>query len=223
MKYKVGDKVRIVSKWGDGCHQNPDGGMDKWLGKVMTIRKVEHNIYGERYRMVEDKHEVCFDCGWTWYPAAIAGYAEQQKIVVTTDGTTTLARLYDGNRVIKKAEAKCASDDAFDFLIGAQIALDRLMGRKEPQKLFPLADIKDGYLLKVENEHGRIYYMIVAHNDRGELGCCNSRDSWWPVDCWGQKLEYKGRKIVAIYGRTCNSNLLDNKPDNREVLWERHG
>ena len=29
MKYKVGDKVRIVSKWGKGCHENADGKMDK--------------------------------------------------------------------------------------------------------------------------------------------------------------------------------------------------
>ena len=40
MKYKVGDKVRIVSKWVKGCKQNSDGKMDKWLGKNMTIRAI---------------------------------------------------------------------------------------------------------------------------------------------------------------------------------------
>ncbi len=34
---KVGDKVRIVDHWNDGCCQNFDGYMDEWLGKVMTI------------------------------------------------------------------------------------------------------------------------------------------------------------------------------------------
>lgn len=31
MKYKVGDKVRIVSKWPEDGIQNSDGLMDKWL------------------------------------------------------------------------------------------------------------------------------------------------------------------------------------------------
>ena len=38
MKYKVGDKVRIIGKWIAGCNQNNEGKMDKWLGKVMTIK-----------------------------------------------------------------------------------------------------------------------------------------------------------------------------------------
>ena len=36
---KVGDKVRIISERG-GCW-NPDGLMDKWMGKVMTIAKID--------------------------------------------------------------------------------------------------------------------------------------------------------------------------------------
>ena len=50
MKYKVGDKVRIVSKWGEGCCQNRSGKMDKWLGKVMTVRYVSERWY----QMAED-------------------------------------------------------------------------------------------------------------------------------------------------------------------------
>ena len=51
MKYKVGDKVRIVSNWGKGCHENSDGKMDKWLGKVMTIMCVDCNR--KCYKMIE--------------------------------------------------------------------------------------------------------------------------------------------------------------------------
>ena len=50
MKYKVGDKVRIVSDKSGG-NWNPSGKMDKWLGKVMTIR----GIRGDSYMMEEDK------------------------------------------------------------------------------------------------------------------------------------------------------------------------
>lgn len=62
MKYKVGDKVRIVKeKKGDSW--NRAGHMDKWLGKVMTIRDI--NFYS--YSMEED--EGC----WYWYEEMIEG------------------------------------------------------------------------------------------------------------------------------------------------------
>lgn len=94
-RYKVGDRVRIVDKWTPGCFQNFGGLMDKWLGKVMTIRQVR----GCAYLMEEDRHER-LGMGWVWHPAAIAGPAETEKIIITTDGETktTLARRYfDGN------------------------------------------------------------------------------------------------------------------------------
>ena len=49
------------------------------------------------------------------------------KIVITSNGKTTLARLYDGNRVIRRAEAKCSPKDTYDFATGANLAYDRLM------------------------------------------------------------------------------------------------
>lgn len=131
MKYKVGDKVRIVNKWGEGCHQNLDGEMDKWLGKVMTIREVDYTI--SCYRMEEDKGEHDSG-GWYWFEKSIKGFACENKIVITTDDVETLARLYDGNKVIKTATAKCASDDKFDFETGATIAFDRLFEKHEKEE-----------------------------------------------------------------------------------------
>ena len=51
-----GDKVRIVSKWCDGCGANPSGLMDKYLGTIMTVD------YANKYRacMVEDGGR------WSW-------------------------------------------------------------------------------------------------------------------------------------------------------------
>lgn len=100
MKYKVGDKVRIVSKWGKGCCQNSSGKMDKW----------------------------CWTENW------IAGLARENKIVITTDGTETLARLYDGNKVIKTATAKCSPADKFSFETGAKIAFERLFDSEEKEE-----------------------------------------------------------------------------------------
>ena len=131
MKYKVGDKVRIVSEWGEGCHQSPDGKMDKWLGKVMTIISVDCNR--KCYKMREDESEQD-GYGWYWYENSIEGLACENKIVITTDGTETLARLYDGNKVIKTATAKCSPDDTFNFETGATIAFDRLFEKHEKEE-----------------------------------------------------------------------------------------
>ena len=131
MKYKVGDKVRIVSKWGDGCRQNSNGEMDKWLGKVMTIISVDYDR--ECYKMKEDKSERD-GYGWFWYENSIEGLARENKIVITLDGEKTLARLYDGNKVIKTATARCSPDDDFDFETGATIAFDRLFDKHEKEK-----------------------------------------------------------------------------------------
>lgn len=132
MKYKAGDKVRIVSKWGKGCHENADGQMDKWLGKVMTIMCVDCNR--KCYKMIEDESEQD-GYGWYWYENSIEGLACENKIVITTDGTETLARLYDGNKVIKTTTAKCSPDDNFSFETGAKIAFERLIdyAEKEPK------------------------------------------------------------------------------------------
>lgn len=150
MKYKVGDKVRIVSKWGEGCHQNPKGKMDKWLGKVMTISYVGEIIY----RMVEDARE------WVWTENCITGLACENKIIITTDGSETLARLYDRNKVIKTATAKCSSNDTFNFETGATIAFDRLFEKREKEepKYFngKVIRIKEGTGFTV----GKIYEFV---------------------------------------------------------------
>ena len=132
MKYKVGDRVRIVSEWDKGCYQNSKGKMDKWLGKVMTVISV--NCDNSYYKMREDKSEQD-GYGWYWYENSIEGLACENKIVITTDGTETLARLYDGNKVIKTTTAKCSPDDNFSFETGAKIAFERLIdyAEKEPK------------------------------------------------------------------------------------------
>ena len=130
MKYKVGDKVRIVSKWGKGCYQSPTGGMDKWLGKVMTVKCAGITLYS----MVEDTEDNEWG-GWAWTENCIAGLACENKIVITSDGEKTLARLYDRDKVIKTATAKCSPDDNFSFETGAKIAFERLIdyAEKEPK------------------------------------------------------------------------------------------
>lgn len=65
MKYKVGDRVRIVSNRAQ--NMNPNRAMNKYLGRVMTIKKV----LTDNYKMVEDKGN------WFWYDSVIAGLASE--------------------------------------------------------------------------------------------------------------------------------------------------
>lgn len=73
MKYKVGDRVRIVSekvgeKW------NPMGRMDKWMGSVMTIDYIGIDFY----KMKEDRGEYC-GYGWFWFEWMIEGLVEESE------------------------------------------------------------------------------------------------------------------------------------------------
>lgn len=126
-KYNVGDKVRIVSKRGVGW--NYDGGMDKYCDTVMTIRKT--NAYGCEglYLMEEDKHENG-NHGWLWSNNDIVGLVtNSDKIVITHDGKTTTATLYRDDGSKEQATARCAPEDDFNFRIGAEIAMGRLVDK----------------------------------------------------------------------------------------------
>lgn len=131
MKYKVGDRVRIKTKLADrtssGTCLNPK--MRKWAGRVMTIESVSFHTY----RMLEDIGELRPGAGWIWGDDWIEGLADDFKIVITTEGNTVLARLYEGKKVLEEAKATCSKDDKFVFGTGAQLAFDRLLGN-EPKK-----------------------------------------------------------------------------------------
>ena len=129
MKYKVGDKVRIVDH--RTVDMNDEGKMDKWLGKVMTVK----GIIGANYKMKEDYGEHC-GSGWFWRDEMIQGLAYQNKIVITTKGNEVTARLYDGKKIVKSATAKCSPKDEFDFLTGAKIAFERLTKPEEKPKYY---------------------------------------------------------------------------------------
>ena len=220
MKFKVGDHV--VGNKKSGYPTTKQG----WRGEVVEVL----DRYSIRVKALpgyeggdETKFSVAVKCFDLIKPA------DHRKIVVTTDGKSTTARLYDGKTVLKSAEAKCSPKDAFDFEAGAALAVDRLLGKKveEPTpKLFPLADIKAGYLIKVRYE-GEEFFMTVlpsCYTERSSnLGCCggDEHEHWWPLTCFGDELEYRGHQIVAVYGPTYNCNLLKNSPEDRELLWSR--
>lgn len=219
MKYKVGDKVRIVSKWAEdgSCVQNDEGLMDQWLGSVMTVTRA-NNLF-RLYRMAEDGGR------WAWRDSCIAGLAVDHKIVITSDGTTTTARMYNGGKRVSEAMARCSKDDEFDFGIGAKLAMGRLLGAKnEAEEFYPVEAIKAGYLIVV-SDGNRQYNMTVLPGKRSRLACCcpGENAEYCPLDMFDSNLDYHGAKIMAVYGFATNKRLMDNATDGRDLMWARKG
>lgn len=62
MRFKVGDKVIVKSFSRRPMHWNPEGKMDKWMGKVVTIKS---SMDEDSYLIKEDKEENSA-FGWSW-------------------------------------------------------------------------------------------------------------------------------------------------------------
>lgn len=130
MKYKIGDKVRIVDY--RTYRMNNFGEMDKWLGKVMTIR----DLSSPGYWMREDYGENN-GYGWLWDDGMISGLAEPEcepcTVELRFDGMITTATLKRGGRDVKTAEARCNPKDTYSRAEGARVAVERLFAKKRKE------------------------------------------------------------------------------------------
>lgn len=151
-KYKVGDKVRIVSERPQR-YWNPE--MDKWLGKTMTITESGINGNGVYYFVEEDA--IYFSRHWFWYEDMIAGLAEPEREPCTVelrfDGMITTATLKRGGRDVKTAEARCHPKDAYSRAEGARVAVERLFEkkRKEDKPKVSKPKMWDKFVVTVNN------------------------------------------------------------------------
>lgn len=117
-KLKPGDKVKIVSERVVGM--NVMGYMDKWLGKVMTVK--ERSVGGDIH-MIEDQNEYLD--GWYWDENMIeCKMPEVGKMIrILTRGGKTIAKYGK-----KAGIARCSTVDKYDEAKGAIIAVARLYG-----------------------------------------------------------------------------------------------
>lgn len=114
-RFKVGDKVKAKTGAPYGITTNG------WEGTVTRVDDTMISVLGVPFRgefgaEVDPKY---FD---------LIEEKQPQKIVITTDGKTTTAVLYNGKQRIKEAKATCAEGDEFNFNYGAALALSRLNG-----------------------------------------------------------------------------------------------
>ena len=181
MKYKVGDKVRIV-KEKKGPDWNREGLMDKWLGEIMTIESVKDFNY---YKMKEDKGE------WYWFERMIEGKVTEmtksdliagKHVVETRDGDKYLIfdseegkfmyGIYDGFMDLERYHedlTRMSGDKSFDIMKVYELKyrtsqnsikayseqrLTLVWEREEPKEM-TMAELEEklGYKVKIVKEH----------------------------------------------------------------------
>lgn len=146
-KYKVGDKVRIVSER-PATSRFVDS-MVQYLGKTLTVSKVEEETLGAIYRFQEATYparvspimEIFLPKAngmWAFCEDWIAGLAEPEREPCTVelrfDGMITTATLKRGGRDVKSTEARCNPKDTYSRGEGAKIAVGRLFSEKKLNK-----------------------------------------------------------------------------------------
>lgn len=194
MKYKVGDKV-VVRKdlvehesyyMEDGLTR--DSAVSEMMGhcgKVVTICEITES---GKYQIGD---------GWNWTDEMFECLANESKIVITSDGKTTTAHMYDGKKVIKTAEAKCAPGDDFDFEVGAKLAFERLTAKEEC--VAPM--IKESFVPHLKNGRTHFGNIGAATSYKDAIGrplCIGDT-----VELYDSELKYRGEcSIVHRYGKT---------------------
>lgn len=141
-KYKVGDKVRIVSE--RPASPRFVDSMVQYLGKTLTVSKVEEETLGAIYRFKEATYPAIVspimeiflpkaNGMWKFCEDWIAGLAEQKKpadenlsVTIRFCGRMTVAELYKNGRVVKVENARCNPKDKYSMAEGARIAVERL-------------------------------------------------------------------------------------------------
>lgn len=117
-KFKVGDKV--VAKHGTPYVYTTNG----WMGKVTGI-----SVSG--LLTVKDEGNPSANYTYSCLNPECFDLVEEKadKIVITHDGKTTTATLYRADGSKEQATAKCAPEDDFNFRVGAEIAMGRLVDK----------------------------------------------------------------------------------------------
>lgn len=140
-KYKVGDKVRIVSELpASPRFVDP---MLQYLGKTLTVSKVEEETLGAIYRFKEATYPARFsrivgNGMWAFCEDWIAGLVEPKEpefsVSVRFHGRLTVAELVKDGKVVKVENARCNPKDKYSMAEGARIAVERLFQEKATNK-----------------------------------------------------------------------------------------
>jgi len=119
-RYKVGDRVIIAESNIEGiCGVNLRG--KNVVGTISNITNIGSDY---PYWVTCDEYPGGLYCN----VKCLAYEFKNEKIVITHDGKTTTATLYNGDTKVTTT-ARCAPEDDFEFRIGAEIAMARLVDK----------------------------------------------------------------------------------------------
>lgn len=194
-KYKVGDKVRIVSERPKDFAYTDN--MGKYLGKTFIVSMVEwHPLFGNLYSLEGAIIErgACAGSSWVFKESWISGLAEPEREPCTVelrfDGMITTAVLKRGGRDVKTAEARCNPKDTYSRAEGARVAVERLFEKKrkedKPEKYTP--KVGDRFLVVSNPSHycSSVGKIVTLYDNSGSI-----------------KL-YKDSDGALLYIRDCN-------------------
>lgn len=176
MKYKIGDKVRVRDdlRLGEVYKMDNSTDYDSVVFEMLKLKGKEATIltYTDSSKYLISEDGGCRN----WTDEMFSGLATSlPKVVITTDGKTTTAKMYEGMKLLKTAQSKCSPEDTFDFAIGAKLALERVT-EKEPK-------FKIGQFVRVINNDtnnfpiGQIVQIIKFNENKVlcEGYCCDRR------------------------------------------------
>lgn len=185
-KYKVGDKVRIVSKNPNAIGFTDE--MEEYLGKTLTVIKVWERSYGHpTYNFKEaavgnpSMYLPRKVFHWSFSESWISGLAEPEREPCTVelrfDGMITTATLKRDGRDVKTAEARCNPEDTYSRAEGARVAVERLFEkkRKEDKPKESKPKIGDKFVVTVKGgkfDHGfGLGDIVTLVNIQQDDGC----------------------------------------------------
>ena len=163
--FKVGDYV-IGNEFADDKYFTTRQG---WVGKVVEVR--EHSFIAEG---LNDFGKITMFTALNPRYFELYDNSQPSKIVITHDGKTTTAKMYRGMKLLETTTAECHPDDRFDFVAGARVAFDRLVGEKKDEPAKPtyyngkVVCVDPGYLPDYFTK-GKIYTFVdgQSKDDKG--------------------------------------------------------
>lgn len=212
-KFKVGDRVKIVSNPGRWAHCLS-------VGSCARVSKVDNT---------DNSLEVTGDLNGhscaQWVGFEDVATLELQKIVVTSDGETTTARLFSGKELVKSATAKCSPSDEFVFETGAVLALDRLLDpvtkAKPNAPKFTKADLKTGLFGRMND--GRWFVVVdekllyaLAEGDFRSGGFDN-------ISSLDESLSFPSGARIDFVLEACSFVNAQDRASEGLFLWSRPG
>lgn len=162
-KFKVGD--RVITKRSRDFYEEGEKGTITYISSAGTVEVSFDSTNPSRF----DGGKTCrvAQCNLDLLPEST------RKVVITVDGNKTVAREYEGKKVVKTGIAKCNPKDEFSFKTGAELAFTRLMSddNTEPEK----PKLYNGRVVVTETAYPNIFtvgkiYTFTDGNTKCDLG-----------------------------------------------------